>query len=150
MLCLVNTKHCTSPQTHHLLCEAWWWKRHALGMLFSAGGPWRLVEVEVNIKYSQILEDDLIQFFFFIWRRFVCFFFFILVKSARLYWPWFHLGNERLKYEIYCQEALFEQRNNLPNINFLSFCAKFMLASCMNKQPRVKNKEGTLVSLSVV
>ncbi len=34
-LCLANTKHCTSPQTH-LHREAWRWQHRALGMLLSS------------------------------------------------------------------------------------------------------------------
>ena len=30
---VAKTKHCASPQTHHLHHEAWWWQCHALGML---------------------------------------------------------------------------------------------------------------------
>src|SRR4029434_10636030 len=36
-------------------------------------------------------------------------------------------GNKQAfqRYKIYCQEALLQQRNNLPNTNVLTFCAMF-------------------------
>ena len=39
-LCLADTKHCTSPHTHHPHCEAWWWHHYAVGMLLGSR-PWK-------------------------------------------------------------------------------------------------------------
>lgn len=36
MSCLAQTKHCTSPQTQHTHCQAWWWEHHTKGMLVSS------------------------------------------------------------------------------------------------------------------
>ena len=37
----------------------------------------------------------------------------------------FREGNKQAFQRFYCQEALLQQRNNLPNTNFLTFCAMF-------------------------
>lgn len=42
---------------------------------------------------------------------------------------WHHLKGKWTgfpMFKIYCQEALIQQRNNLPNIHLLTFCAMFM------------------------
>ena len=44
-----------------LVCEAWWWQNHAVGMFF-IGRDWKLVRIEgmmEGAKYREILEGNL-------------------------------------------------------------------------------------------
>lgn len=50
---LVNTKHCTSPQLHHLHFVPQWWQHHHC-VCFSAAGPggFQKLKAEINVaKY---------------------------------------------------------------------------------------------------
>lgn len=44
-------------------------------------------------------------------------------------------------YKIYCQEALFQQRNNRPNIRFLTFYTVYTLYLSTGKKTTTKKKD---------